>query len=425
LKAVTYLNDLVAPHILSFNGVLDGGLSAIVAGMPPRRMTLANGDRLMFWLEDPVIEPPLVPSGDNVRDGRLLPSECRERGETYGGEFSVCLARQVNDEEVVRSRQNLGRIPIMVRSSRCHLAGMPPSELVQVGEEAVECGGYFIVNGVEKIVRMIQIPKRNYPMAITRGAYTKRGPLYTDKGVSMRCVRASDSSSVTLTMHYLSDGSTTVRFAVKKQEFFLPVVILLKALLPTTDREIYERILGGDKGNTHLSDRLLLLLRGAKVYGRALLSQEAALTYLGERFRQVLPDFPPECTDAEAGQALLREYVLVHLDPEGVRDKFNLLILMLRKLYAFVAGAVWDDNADSLAHQEVLLGGTLIQIFLKEKLNEFLVVSGWAGCVSFVTWALCPPLSPVSIVCLSSYHALSHLTHTHTHTTTVSFLSGH
>ena len=53
---------------------------------------------------------------------------------------------------------------------------------------------------------------------------------------------------------------------------------------------------------------------------------------------------------------------------------------------AFVAGAVWDDNADSLAHQEVLLGGTLIQIFLKEKLNEFLVVSACPLCL------LCVPL---------------------------------
>jgi len=252
---------------------------------------------------------------------------------------------------------------------------MSPSELVGVGEEALECGGYFIVNGVEKIIRMLQIPKRNYPMAITRGAYTKRGNLYTDKGVMIRCVREMDASSTTLTLHYLSDGSVTVRFAVKKQEFFLPVVILLKALLPCTDREVFERILGGDVSNTHLSDRLLLLLFRAKSYGRVLLSQQTALAYLGERFRLVLPDLPPDCSDAEAGSALIAEYVLVHIDPLAVRDKFNLLILMLRKLYAFVAGSVWDDNADSLAHQEVLLGGTLLQVFLKEKLSEFLAVS--------------------------------------------------
>ena len=377
-RALAYLNDLVAPHVQSFNGFLDSGLPAIVRALPTHHVTLASGDRLSFWLEDATIERPSVGPGEGIADPRLLPAECRERGETYGGELSVCLVRRVNDDEPIRARHNLGRVPVMLRSARCHLEGMSPSQLVAVGEEAVECGGYFIVNGVDKIIRMLQIPKRNYPMAIRRGAYCKRGPLYTDKGIALRCVRPSDQSSVTLTLHYLADGSTTARFAVRKQEFFLPVVLLLKALVQTSDREIYERILGGNTGNTHLSDRLLLLLRGAKSYGRALVSQQSTLTYLGERFRSVLPDLPPGASDVQVGEALLRGYVLVHIEREdgGGRDKFNLLILMLRKLYAFVAGDVMEDNADSLAHQEVLLGGTLLQVFMKEKLEEYLEVSG-------------------------------------------------
>jgi DNA-directed RNA polymerase I subunit RPA2 len=384
-KALSLLSDLVAPHLHSFNTMLDVGLPAIVRGLAHRKMVLSSGDSLTFWLEDPAIERPSVGPGEGIADPRLLPVECRERSETYGGELSVCLVRQVNDEEPIRARHNMGRVPIMLRSARCHLEGMPPSELVQVGEEASECGGYFIVNGVDKIIRMLQIPKRNYPMAIRRGAYCKRGPLYSDKGVAMRCVRPADQSSVTLTLHYLADGSATARFAVKKQEFFLPVIILLKALAPTNDREIYERILAGDRGNTHLSDRLLLLLRGAKAYGRALQTQQSTLAYLGERFRSVLPELGAEESDAGAGAALLRGYVLVHIeeDPEsGRRDKFNLLILMLRKLYAFVAGDVTEDNADSLAHQEVLMGGTLLQVFLKEKLAEYLDVRCWCSSLS-------------------------------------------
>ena len=72
---------------------------------------------------------------------------------------------------------------------------------------------------------------------------------------------------MTLTLHYLVDGSANVRFTVRKQEFFLPVVIVLKALVATTDREIYERVLAGDRANTYLSDRVLMLLREAKKLG--------------------------------------------------------------------------------------------------------------------------------------------------------------
>jgi DNA-directed RNA polymerase I subunit RPA2 len=44
-----------------------------------------------------------------------------------------------------------------VGSNRCRLAGKSPSELVEMKEEASEVGGYFIVNGNEKIIRLLQV----------------------------------------------------------------------------------------------------------------------------------------------------------------------------------------------------------------------------------------------------------------------------
>ena len=41
------------------------------------------------------------------------------------------------------------------------------------------------------------------------------------------------------------------------------------------------------------------------------------------------------------------------------QQKFDLLILMLRKLYAFVTGDILEDNADSLMNQEILVPGHL------------------------------------------------------------------
>jgi hypothetical protein len=373
--SVLRINDLSLPHVESFNYMLDAGLQVAVADIPAREFKVASGDTMRLWIESAAIGVPMKGGSDtssasssSAADARLFPAECRERGMTYAAPLSAVLCRQVNGGEVQRMQARLGDVPIMVRSSRCHLHGRGPLDLVRAGEEANEFGGYFICNGIERIIRMLQIPKRNYPMAITRSAYMNRGPLYSNKGVVIRCARP-DQSSVTLTLHYLNDGSATVRFTVRKQEFFLPVIMVLKALVPTTDREIYERVLAGDRDNTYLSDRVLMLLRDAKRYEAALHSRDAALAYLGARFRTVL-DIPDGLTDVEVGQTLLDRFVLVHIPREGARDKYNLLVLMLRKLYAFVAGNVLEDNADSLTNQELLLSGHLLLLFLKEKLVE-------------------------------------------------------
>jgi DNA-directed RNA polymerase I subunit RPA2 len=106
---------------------------------------------------------------------------------------------------------------------------------VQLAEDPNEYGGYFIVNGNEKIVRMLVMQKRNYPVAFLRPSYTNRGPGYTEFAVQMRCVR-EDFYAKTFTLHYISDGNVYLRILYKKQEFLCPIVILLKALGNFSDR---------------------------------------------------------------------------------------------------------------------------------------------------------------------------------------------
>lgn len=124
-----------------------------------------------------------------------------------------------------------------------------------------ECS-YFLCNGIERIIRMLQLPRRNHIMATNRSAFAKRGRQYTTKAVSVRCARA-DQTSVTVTLHYLHDGNATLRFSLRKQEFFIPVILVLRALKETTDREVYERVLRGNRNDTHLADRVELV-RGCR-----------------------------------------------------------------------------------------------------------------------------------------------------------------
>lgn len=80
-------------------------------------------------------------------------------------------------------------------------------------------------------------------MAIKRGAFTNRGPGYTPYGIVIRCVRR-DQTSQTNALHYLSDGNVNLRFSWRKAEYLVPAMMVLKALVETNDREIFEGIVG-------------------------------------------------------------------------------------------------------------------------------------------------------------------------------------
>lgn len=214
-------------------------------------------------------------------------------------------------------------------------------------------------------------------MAIVRGSFVKRGHAYTKYGIQIRSARP-DQTSQTNVLHYLNDGNVTFRFSWRKNEYLVPVMMILKALVETNDREIFEGIVGGaaSKGvnNTFITDRVELLLRtykGYNVHGRS-----AARSYLGEKFRPVLA-VPPTMSNEDVGTEFLRKIVLPHLGNQNVTeaqdyDKFKLVMFMIRKLYSLVAGDCAPDNPDAVSNQEILLGGFLYGMILKERLEEWL-----------------------------------------------------
>ena len=261
----------------------------------------------------------------------------------------------------------MGALPIMVMSERCNLKGCGPKKLVSLREEASEVGGYFILNGIERVIRLLQLPRRNHAMAIERGSYRNRGPLYSDKGVAMRCTRP-DQSSVTMTLHYLTNGGATLKFVLRKQEFLIPVVIVARALCDLTDKEFSDRILQGDYDNTFISTRVELLLKDSKQF--SLNSQTDCLEYLGSHFRNFLP-ISSRTNNVDAGRLLVQRYFFVHL--ESFSAKMECLLHLIRKLFCFAQGKCAADNADVLMNHEILLPGHLMTMIVKERLEEILI----------------------------------------------------
>lgn len=383
-SAYPLLQEAVQPHIGSFNaltegpnggllnqGVRDIGAKVIFDGKSSSENPHYLGNKLSLSVEQVSVTKPTSNDGvSSAVERKVYPTESRERLTSYRGKLLLKLKWSVNDgDETFSEVRDCGGLPIMLQSNRCHLNKLSPYQLVQKKEESDELGGYFIVNGIEKLIRMLIVQRRNHPMAIIRPSFANRGAAYSHYGIQIRSVR-SDQTSQTNVLHYLNDGQVTFRFSWRKNEYLIPVVMILKALCDTSDREIFDGIVGSDTSNSFLTDRLELLLRGFKKKYPQLQNRRQVLQYLGDKFRVVF-QASPDMTDYQVGEEVLRRIVLVHLGEDG-KDKFHMLLFMIRKLYSLVAGECSPDNPDATQHQEVLLGGFLYGMIVKEKIEEYL-----------------------------------------------------
>ena len=362
------IRKLFGCHVESFNYLTSTGFTQILECLKPQQIQLDSNTNITLWLEDLKAEAISSKLCDSERNCARTPRGCREGGETYSTPLSVTFCWKVGHSDIQRYIVQLGQCPVMVRSHLCALATLSPEELVVKGEEAHESGGYFIINGIERMIRMIIQQRRHHILALRRRAFMKRSPLFSEFATVMRCV-AGDEHSSTVRLHYMRNGSLRVGIQHRRQEFFLPAGIVLRALTGCSDAEIHERVqleLTGSAGANlmFVKERLAILEHECHTFD--IYTQGDALSYLGQRFRSLLNATLDE-SDITVGERLLEDFIFIHLCHHG--DKFSLLILMIRKLFSTVTGHSCSDDPDSLVNQEILLPGLLLQTIVREKLR--------------------------------------------------------
>ena len=95
---------------------------------------------------------------DENRDGspnfksKVTPNECRLRDMTYAAPILVDIEYTRGKQIIRRRHVSIGRIPVMLRSSKCVLAEKSETEMSDLKECPLDPGGYFIVNGTEKVI---------------------------------------------------------------------------------------------------------------------------------------------------------------------------------------------------------------------------------------------------------------------------------
>ena len=99
--------------------------------------------------------------------------------------FFPIASYTINGIQQPSIEKSLGNLPIMLKSKACHLKNLSPAQLIEKGEQETEWGGFFITGGHERLIRMLQTTRRNYPVSMQRPSWKNRGKNFSDLGISI------------------------------------------------------------------------------------------------------------------------------------------------------------------------------------------------------------------------------------------------
>jgi len=220
----------VQHQIESFNHFLNIGIPRIVTEEPDIVITpKTDSDKFTSYklsFSDIYIPTPTVIE-ENRELHSFYPSEARQRDLTYDSPIyaNVIETLEVEGREPEVSqhlRVVLGRIPIMLRSSRCYLTDMTPPERIQAGECEYDEGGYFLVKGKERVLVSQLRGVYNVPLVFEQ----KDKFQYVSE---MRSMSEETGHSVQIQVKIGTDDRTLV-FSLPYIKEDIPIGVVFKAL---------------------------------------------------------------------------------------------------------------------------------------------------------------------------------------------------
>jgi DNA-directed RNA polymerase III subunit RPC2 len=148
VPAFLRLRGLVKQHIDSFNYFLNVSIKEIIrANM---ELTSEHDHEFFLRFKDIRVTWPRVQDGSF--DWKLMPHECRIRDMTYNAPIVVDIEYTCGKSITHLNDLEIGKMPMMLGASNCWLNGMSMEEMAKANECPYDPRGYFIINGVEKVL---------------------------------------------------------------------------------------------------------------------------------------------------------------------------------------------------------------------------------------------------------------------------------
>jgi len=326
-------NSLVKQQLDSYNRFVELGMKQVVDRVGKIETNVEGFELRLGKIR---VEPPRF---YEVKGGyrQITPTEARLRNITYAAPVFLEIVPLFNGiERPTYSDVFIGEIPVMVKSKLCYLAHMTPEELVDAGEDPDDPGGYFIINGSERVLVGIEdlVPNKIMTTEETTGTVAK--VFSTRYGFRARCVVTRSN-----------DGVMKLEFPATPPD--LSFIQILRILGLEKDKDILDAF---------SSDRIIQNDILLNLENETCKSREEAIQTLSKR---ISPGQPEEFRLSRLDN-LLETYLLPHLGvtKEDRAKKSYYLIRMAQRAIRVANKKLKPDDKDHYANKRVKLAGNLM-----------------------------------------------------------------
>ncbi|MFC7176617.1 DNA-directed RNA polymerase subunit B'' [Halosegnis marinus] len=352
---------LAEHHFRSFNAFLNRGMQRVVDEKESINTDIGDKEGqepVRVDLGDVRIETPRVREADGSEE-LLYPQEARLRNITYSApvfmEMEIVRGGDEEPEQVVDTAETkIGRMPIMVGSAKCNITDFTDEELIEIGEDPADPGGYFIVNGSE---RVLMTSEDLAPNKILAEYDTKYGDeIQVAKTFSQRrgyraLVLCERNRQGLLEVSFPS-VSGSINF-----------VTLVRALGLESDEEIVHRV----SDDPEIVKFMLENLEAAEVQ-----STSEAIETLGKR----VASGQGKNYQLKRANYVIDRYLLPHLHEEDIEDeetRMNKAVYLCRMAEACFELALQrreSDDKDHYANKRLKVSGDLMKDLFRTALNK-------------------------------------------------------
>ncbi|MDK2983439.1 MAG: DNA-directed polymerase subunit [Thermococcaceae archaeon] len=327
---------LVRQHLDSYNAFIDYGMQEVVNEFGGVKPDIPDFEIKFGRIR--LGEPEFQEAHGQRKP--LYPMDARIRNLTYSAPIFLEMIPVVKGIEQEPVEVRIGELPVMLKSKICRLHGLSDEELIAHGEDPKDPGGYFIINGSERVIVSIEDLAPNRTLVES----DERQNRYVAKCFSYR-----HGYRALITVERRKDGLLYV--SIPNVPGVIKFVYVMRALGLESDKDIVDAV----SNNPEIQQVLFDNLEDAS----DIQTQEEALDYIGKK---ALPGQPKEYRLKRA-QSIIDNNLLPHMgvSPEDRIRKAYYLGMMALKVIELSLGLRREDDKDHYANKRLKLAGDLLK----------------------------------------------------------------
>ena len=406
-----YFSDdsrLVQHQLESFNDYIDVLIPQIIERNNPILINTDYDKDIDKFLKiyeikfgETYISKPIIHENNDIIK-KLLPAEARKRNLTYASPLYVDVEHSLKiydkskkEYTIMKNKEEkilLANVPIMLHSKYCHLSDKSGQSRSEMGECEFDNGGYFIVNGSEKVVVAQERICENRvfvfePSKSSLDKYKCKAEIKTSTDQRFYPTKTnsvcltSDPQQQLLKKMFTETEFTGNLFKVQMPQIKedLPLFIMFRALGITDDKTIYEIILSDITSETKANYINLLYYSNEECRNEDIYTQASAIEYLGSKLKNHFDDTVQlmQGTAQQAKEQLKITYVkdiinrefLPHLGQNNLKKAYFLGYMVKRLMDAYFEVRPYDDRDHYSSKRLDLTGKLLSEVYRTEWLT--------------------------------------------------------